>query len=248
MIDSQIEKFKKYVNKFDFNNEDISRKYYHTFRVVDYAKLIIESITNDERLIKTVMIAALLHDIGRFSQATECNTYNDHKSFDHGNRGAEILLSNNYIDEYESDDYLKDIIIKAVKYHNKKEIPQVDDEFASTVFKVVRDADKTDIMIEQNTKLKNKNYILNENLVNDILNKKLCDTKYCKVYDDDMLVYIGFVFDVNYKKTFEIILNSKCLSNKINILKENINDSKIRIIEEIIFNYINEKLGDDIKC
>ena len=38
------EEFKKYVSKFDLNDDSVSRKYYHSLRVMDKARKIAESI------------------------------------------------------------------------------------------------------------------------------------------------------------------------------------------------------------
>lgn len=248
MIDNAIKEFDKFMANFDLNNSDIKRKYDHVFRVKDYAKSIIESITNDEKLISIVIISAILHDIGRFQQFSEYNTYMDYKSFDHGDRGKEILEENDYISKYVDDDYLKEVIIHTVKYHNKKDIPLTGDDFKDTVLRVVRDADKIDILFEQNNEIKNKNYVMNDNHVNSIFNEEMCDTSFSKEYDDDMFTYLAFIFDINYKKSFEIIKNKGIIDYKFNILSEYVKDDKLSIMKDRINNYINNKLGDDIKC
>ena len=38
LIKNAITEFNKYISQFDMNNPKISLKYYHTFRVADYAK------------------------------------------------------------------------------------------------------------------------------------------------------------------------------------------------------------------
>ena len=62
MIDNAICEFNKYISDYDLNNSDIKRKYDHVFRVQSYAKVIIESITYDEKLINTVLLAAFRRD------------------------------------------------------------------------------------------------------------------------------------------------------------------------------------------
>ena len=248
MIDNAIIEFKKYISNYDLNNSDIKSKYNHTFRVTDYAKLIVKSITDDEKLINTVLISAILHDIGRFEQFKEYDTYVDFKSFDHGDKGAEILKNNNYISKYVNDDYLKDVIIHVVKNHNKKELVITGDYFKDTVLKVVRDADQTDILFEQNNEIKNLNYKLNDNFVDSILACELCNTRLCKEYDDDLMVYLAFVFDVNYKETLRLIKNKGIIEYKLKILSDNVDDDRITLIKDKIINYINNKIGDDIKC
>ena len=40
------------------------------------------------------MVIGLLHDIGRFEQEAQYHTFNDFKSMDHGDYGAEYLKNN----------------------------------------------------------------------------------------------------------------------------------------------------------
>ena len=47
-INKSINEFEKYVSNFDFSNDMISKKYYHTFRVVDYAKDLANSLNLNE--------------------------------------------------------------------------------------------------------------------------------------------------------------------------------------------------------
>ena len=106
MIEREIEEFKKYAHNFDMSIGFINRKYNHTFRVVDRADKITEDVT-DLKLKRLSLIGALLHDISRFKQWTDYNTFEDAKSFDHGDMGYEILINDDYINNYVQDEYEK---------------------------------------------------------------------------------------------------------------------------------------------
>ena len=69
--------FERYVNSFDRNNEKIARKYIHSLRVVEYAEQISKSEDLEKHDILIAKVSALLHDIARFRQAKEFNTFND---------------------------------------------------------------------------------------------------------------------------------------------------------------------------
>lgn len=74
------------------------------------------------------------------------HTFNDLKSFDHGDYGAELLkkLIRNFIsiDKYDK------VIFEAVRNHNKLRIDENLNEQERLFAKLVRDADKLDIMDE----------------------------------------------------------------------------------------------------
>ena len=86
------EKFIEYVNRFDKSNRLISLKFEHTFRVADISKDIAKSLGLDEEQIKLAYIIGILHDIGRFKQATENNCYSDKQGIGHAKMGDIILF------------------------------------------------------------------------------------------------------------------------------------------------------------
>ena len=71
--------FNKYVSNFDMNINKINRKYYHTYRVVGYMEKLAKSIKLNESDEYLAKVCGLLHDIARFRQATEFQTFNDYK-------------------------------------------------------------------------------------------------------------------------------------------------------------------------
>ena len=253
------DEFTKYVNNFDLNVESIEFKYNHTFRVVNYAKQIVETITDDERLIHTALIAALLHDLGRFEQFRDYHTFYDRLSYDHGDKAYEILLKDNYIDVYEKDEYLKDVILNAVKYHNKKELVLTDDEFKNTVAKVVRDADKVDILFDPHNlkdedlikyeKVKEEEFDINDLIIEDIKKEQLCSNANLKSCFDGILRELAFIFDINYKKSLEILKNGRRVEERFDTLrrfnKKEENLEKINLMEKIMLDYINRKTKEN---
>ena len=74
--------FDKYVGTFDLDDKNIQLKYNHSYRVADlskkYAKLLHFS---DEEVLLAETIG-LLHDIGRFEQIKNYNSYDDSNNMD----------------------------------------------------------------------------------------------------------------------------------------------------------------------
>lgn len=264
MIKREIELFNQYVNQFNKNIDAIKMKYNHTLRVVMWADAITDNILDND-LKKLSLIGALLHDIARFNQWTEYNTYEDSKSFDHGDKGFEILIENNYIGNYVNGNN-KDIILNAVAKHNKKDLALTGDYNTDFVAKVVRDADKIDILINQYNlndinkylyksylnefgKLSEEQFNISDILLDDIINHRLCLNKNVKYYFDAVLRELAFIFDLNFKKSFEIIKKEKIIDTKIALLrtlnKKEENIDKINIIEEILNEFVKGKLKED---
>ncbi|MFP4523878.1 MAG: HD domain-containing protein [Candidatus Woesearchaeota archaeon] len=124
-------------------NRMVELKIKHTKRTVENAKAICdgEGITGNRRLL--TLTATLLHDTGRFEQATKHRTFNDEASTDHGALGTTILEEEGILARLTPRE--QQAILQAVRHHNKKTTPPLDDE-QDAITKAVRDADKLDIM------------------------------------------------------------------------------------------------------
>ena len=235
-MDNEIKFFEEYVKQFDKNNEKVDHKYNHTYRVVGYAKDIAKSLNLSNEEFNRASVAALFHDIGRFDQVTMYDTYLDRKSFDHGDRGYEILKENNYND---------DIVLKAVKYHNKKSVPAFD-ELTTMHCNLVRDADKIDILIIHGTNVNDNNKEIDNKIIESFKKHELLDNE---IGDTDFIYVLrelAFLFDINFKRSMEIILEHDLLNKKINLIRSDINKKEVDFIEKELKEYIKERF--DIIC
>lgn len=89
-------------------------------------------------------IIGLLHDIARFEQYTRFQTFNDKISFDHGEFGAQLLGQVDCLEGIDND--LCEIISCAVFHHNKINVPATLSEREALYTRIIRDADKLDII------------------------------------------------------------------------------------------------------
>ena len=235
-MNKELEFFENYVHEFDMTNGKIEHKYHHTFRVVEYAKEIAKSLDLDVKEYNRACVCALFHDLGRFPQIRDYNTFIDADSFDHGDKSYEILIENNYNDE---------IVQKAVKYHNKKEIPKFD-ELTDMHCKLVRDADKVDIMLYFLNEPIDNNYDIDESIIKKFEKHELLDNYKANTDFVYVVRYLAFIFDINYKKTIEILLENDFLNKKINLIRNEKNKERINYLEKILKEYIKERF--DIIC
>lgn len=244
-----IVEFEKYLKKFDLTIKENKYKYEHTFRVVDLAKIICENENFSTEEKKLALISSLLHDIARFEEWTR---YHSWSKIDHGDLGYEILNYNNYILKY-VDEKHKNIVLDSVKYHNKIEIPDTLDKTTKKILKLVRDADKLDILNTQynpyNEKsltlhydFNTKNDIDNE-IVNNFISEKMLPYKEVTNITEDIIYYLSYIYDINYRSSFKIIYNLNILDIKLELLKKVINDNKkYKIIELKIRDYLEANI------
>ena len=134
----------------------------HTGFVVKNAEAIAdgENFTAEEREVS--LAAALLHDTGRYEQLKRYNTFKDSDSVDHAVFSHDIVVEKGWLDQMQGKakeegrgEQWKDSILKAVLYHNRRDLPEEVDNppFASNLrlhltsiaAHTVRDADKLDI-------------------------------------------------------------------------------------------------------
>ena len=134
----------------------------HTAFVVKNAEAIAdgEGFTSEEREVS--LAAALLHDTGRYEQLRLYNTFKDSESVDHAVFSHDIVKEKGWLDQVLQEskskvevEEWKDAILKAVLYHNRRDLPKevespsFDFDFRLRLTAVasytVRDADKLDI-------------------------------------------------------------------------------------------------------
>lgn len=121
----------------------------HTGFVVENAKLVAdgEAFGPDERYV--ALAAAQLHDAGRYEQLRRYDTFRDSESVDHAEFSCEIVEKNGWLDCRERE------ILDAIRFHNKRCLPDGLDPLTFTAANAVRDADKLDIFRVLEDQIKN---------------------------------------------------------------------------------------------
>ncbi|MEG1641790.1 MAG: HD domain-containing protein [Synergistaceae bacterium] len=139
--------FDNYIKSFEVSGElpqMLSLKEGHSHRVAELSVTITKSAgLNDETSLWIAHFIGLLHDVGRFVQYSKFQTFQDSVSIDHGDAAIEILEKN--FDWSEVPVVVKENTLLAIKYHNKKDLPDSLSPQALFWAKVIRDADKVDI-------------------------------------------------------------------------------------------------------
>ena len=230
-----IDMFNKYAKTFDLKVKAIMYKYHHSFRVMDIAHDIAVSLNLSEKDIELASICGLFHDVGRFRQWTEYETYYDDQSIDHGDLGYDVLK------EIYPNNEDKEIILQTTKHHNKYKVSDLDER--TTLFcNIARDADKLDIIREQANQIKSSEIVLKEKLLDNIYNGVICENKNVKNEVDSIIRMISWIFDYNFKYTYQFLLDKKILENKFNLLKIYGETDEIKKLENFVYNEIEKRL------
>lgn len=224
-IDNAKEEFIRYRNLFDKDNANIERKYIHTINVMNLSETIAKSLNLNEEEIKLAKLIALLHDIARFEEykgVKKETTFVNFEIYDHASRGVEILKENNFIRKFIQENKYDDIIYAAIRNHNKNKIEDNLTEEKILYCKILRDADKLDILrLSATTYWKNETEkvetaMINKEMLTEFCNHHTIDTS--KITEntqlDKLVKVIAFIYDLQYKKSFEI-LKEKDYFNKI---------------------------------
>ena len=152
---------------------------------------------------------ALFHDIGRFEQIRTYDTFVDSKSIDHANLGCQILLENKMLD------FEEELILCAIRNHNKLEIEPGLDEEHILMCQLIRDADKCDIfrVFAQEDYMTLFGFTkedIEQSFVSDKVKESLMRHECVKKEDrrpgiDYCLTFIGFFYDLNFVETMEYL-------------------------------------------
>ena len=214
---------------------------------MELSEEIAKSLNLSEEDVELAKLCGLLHDIGRFTQIRDFDTYNDLVSLDHGDLGAEILKKDNYINKFTNKN--QDNIIKVVKYHNKYRVPKTLSEKNRLLTKIVRDADKIDILfllVNKETYNSIEYTSVSKEVYNDILNKRLVRNVNVKTSADEIVREIANIFDISYKKSFEIIKERDYVNKIFKIQLERTKNEEftkqLKEMQLMLNNYIEEML------
>jgi len=231
--------FKQYVQQFESDDADIKTnielKKLHTrnvcLEILDIANSL-ELNRNDFYLAEAI---ALLHDVGRFDQYTRYRTFDDAKSENHAMLGGRILSWEGALGGIDRES--RKLMLDVVCYHNCAELPLDKDERCIFFLKLLRDADKIDIWrvvteyYRRSASKPNNSIELNlpdtpvvsEKIADDLLAGRIARTKDMRTLNDFKLLQMGWVFDLNFPRTFEIATQRQYLDR----IRETLSDLDI---------------------
>ena len=229
----EIEKAKqeiiKHVTQQKIDHPRISKKLAHIMRVAQISKEIGTKLKLSKEQIQIAELIGVLHDIGRFEQYkifdknTTSIQLDNAKKFNHGEAGVEVLKKNNYIRKYIKEDKFDEIIYTAIYEHNRYEISKGLNEEKELFCKIIKDADKIDLIYEavkiywqEPEKIKEiEEGQLSEKMLQDFVQYKLADNRNRISETDQILRFTSFIFDINFQYSFKILKENDNINKMI---------------------------------
>jgi len=228
-------------------NESVDFKTKHTLRVYAEITDLGSSLNFNNTQMQVAQTVALLHDAGRFEQYRKYKSYADIHSHDHAQNGVEIIREKGILDGI--DTHLKEGILCAVANHNKVKLPVGLPEESLVFAKLIRDADKLDIWhiatgyYENRTGEKNRAIDLglpdtpdiSDDVCSDLLEGRVVMTTGLRTLNDMKILQMGWVYDINFCRTFQRIRERNYLARIYHALPHNENTGKIfRMVDEYV--------------
>ncbi|MCF6358597.1 MAG: HD domain-containing protein [Draconibacterium sp.] len=229
--------FNSYCNSFkgltDEQRRDFDIKRDHSIRVANFSVQLADKLGFSVEEQKLAYFVGLFHDVGRFRQLKEFNTFNDAKSVDHAKYSVEVLNENGLFEKFEMEDV--GLIITAIQNHNKLQLPGKLTENELKFAKLIRDADKIDILKVLTEYYSTRNGVANHTLTwelpkgssvsktvaKEILDEKLVSKKNVLSEIDVKIMQMSWVYDLNYRFSFEHLLKNRFLETIYNTLPKN---------------------------
>ena len=250
------EYFKKYSLGFDLEQVRIKLKMIHMYHVSENARKIAQALELPQEDVDLAELIGLLHDIGRFEQWKQYETYSDKLSIDHGIKGVEVLFGDKEIRNFIVDDTYDSIIFKAINNHNKLEIERGLTERELLHCRIVRDADNIDIFrVCQEEPPENFTHFGSKNVASEILTpefaeefKKEKPLIYANAKNDmDIMVAImGHTFAIYFKESLKMLKDADYLYKFVENIhaQDGYTREKLNEIADFAMNFINKQIGE----
>jgi len=235
--------FKDYTRRFSSDDpsvqESMDLKIDHTGRVCEAIINIGESLDLSRGDLCLAEAAALLHDIGRFEQYSRYRTFSDYRSEDHAALGVRVIKANRVLHDLEP--AIAEIIMRVVGYHNRASLPVGKDERRLFFLKLLRDADKVDILRVVTDYYQNAGHNRNHTIELDLpdgpeisdsvckalKNGKLVQIADVKTLNDFKLLQIGWIYNINFPRTFQIVRENGYLE----MIRDALPETSVRVRE-----------------
>jgi HD domain len=223
--------FSMYCRSFySANSEDqrnIDLKEEHTRHVCENMAGIGRGLSLSHNQMMLAETIGLFHDVGRFPQYAKYRTFRDSISVNHGLLGAETLVEKKILQTLPHDE--QEIIIQSVKFHNAFAVPKKEKDEIIFFIRLIRDADKLDIwrVFLEYYKAPDENRAsavglglpdvpeYTDEVLANIFKEEIVSLSMIKTLNDFKLLQLSWVFDLNYKPAFRILLERDYLNRII---------------------------------
>jgi len=224
----------------------------HTRRVCANALEIGRELGLDEGRLALIEGASALHDVGRFEQMKIYRTFLDEDSEDHASLSVRILEREGVLEGMEEGE--KRLLLDAVRFHNAWATPDDADGETLLLMRIVRDADKLDVL-----KVVTQYYEEREEHPNPALDDKItaqggfspavlrsirenrcARRKELQSMDDVYLARLSWVFDLNFEASLRRFRERGFLEKILERLPDN---AEVREVRAEVEGYLDVRLA-----
>lgn len=251
MIIKRIEDFiktyvKACVKEYPKEAHNFELKYEHTLRVRQHSLSLAGQMNLNDDQTNISEIIALLHDIGRFKQ------YRNFQSFADAETGSHASMSVQMIKEFDllqgMSEETQNLIRLAIEYHNHYELKGNLSKDLHMYSSLIRDADKLDAFYIHTQDADSRKYNLkslsdkvpySEEVISDLLEEHQVDFSNFKYKHDRQLGILGLIFNLEYKASLYLVKEADYIEKLLSKIEE---DEKIKQVKETCHAYLNRKL------
>lgn len=246
--------FEDYTAGYHTSDKEIERnielKLQHTYRVCRNIKRIASTIGIRGGDLDLAEVIALFHDVGRFEQLKVYGTFNDRVSADHSKIALQAINSSGVLSCLPINE--RNLIRRCIWHHNKYQLPITSCTDFLRYSRLIRDADKLDILgivIEHLDKRQmHPNHaidigmidepILSVNVISDLMQGRMVRISEMRTIEDMRLMYLSWIFDISFPFTIASISESGYLKRLMDGLPDN--DQSIKI-KKLILKYFKDR-------
>lgn len=215
MINRQktLDAFAAYVRNYNAKDPKVDLKIRHTIKVAEISEEIAKTVEGVD--IDIAWLAGMLHDIGRFEQLRLYDTFIDADSVDHATFGCKLLYEDGLAEKMYEDRSLDELLKSVIEVHNKYRIPAELEQEYLPYAKILRDADKIDIIrANLETPLTDIYNVTEEELYDSLVTDAVMDNFLLrqatpralkKVAVDHVVGHISLTFELEYPKSLSLM-------------------------------------------
>ena len=235
------------------HQRSLDMKAAHTFRVcaaIDRIAAGLGLAENDRRI---AAVTALFHDLGRFPQYQKYRTFRDPDSENHAKLSIWELNRHRVLQPLDFSE--RQIIRRAIFFHNRLRIPENLDPQTLLHCRLIRDADKVDILrvmaehFQMEESMRNPvitlglgtDTLIREEVYRLLFEGRAMSYAKLKTTNEFKVLQMSWVFDINFQPTFEILKER----NDIGKIAATLPDTPLlREALNLVNDYIEKRLKD----
>lgn len=254
-LEKANKEFEKYVEKYNPEDSQIKLRINHIKRVENIAKNIAKDLELNQEDIELAGLIGLLHDIGRFEQVRIYHTFDDKKSINHGEYGVKILFEEKLIRKFIKEEKYDTIIEKAIINHSKNRIEKGLSKQELLHAKILRDADKTDIMYvltTDDTRAIYGRYDISDSIMTEEIFREFMEDNEIQYAErkspvDFIISFFAYIFDFYFNYGLKYIEKQNYLSNLYNRyqFKDKKTQTKLKEAYEYAKKYLEKELKNN---